>query len=107
MTILQWICRGYRSKYRDVRCLIFNQTPTIMCLQESTLGANILRLTRGYTIDCYSPTRNQIAGDGLVTFIREDVLAMKQTPNTVVVVSTTPLVSLGQAPLPLPSLFLS
>ena len=83
MTILQWNCRGYRSNYGDLRNLLQIFNPTIVCLQESMLGTCSPRPPGGYSLHCYSPTGNPVAGDGLVTLIRDDVPASKLALNTV------------------------
>ena len=77
-SIIQWNCQGYRSKYSDLRRILFLKHPAVMVLQETMLTDQIVpRPPNGYSIYCdYS---NPLPGKGLATLIRNDIPHMKHT----------------------------
>ena len=69
--IIQWNCQGYRSKYEDLKHLLYLKNPAVLLLQETMLGNHDLRPPRGYSIYC--DYNNPIPGNGLATLIRNDI----------------------------------
>ena len=82
MIIIQWNCRGYRSKYGDIISLIREKNPVIFCIQESMMGQIVPCAPRGYSLESYSLTGNPIAGDGVITLIMQGTPYMRITLNT-------------------------
>ena len=39
--ILQWNCRGLKSKRNDIDILIAKYSPAVICLQETLLPSNV------------------------------------------------------------------
>ncbi|KAG1679878.1 RNA-directed DNA polymerase from mobile element jockey [Nymphon striatum] len=48
--IIQWNCRGYRSKYDEICRLLNDHNPTAMCLQETRLNDTFNTTIRRYSI---------------------------------------------------------
>lgn len=47
--IIQWTCRGIKSKYEEVKRIITDFSPLVMCVQETHLNRNDTYNLRGYT----------------------------------------------------------
>ena len=69
--IIQWNCQGYRSKYTDLKRILYLKHPAICLLQETMLGDQIPRSPSGYQL--YTDFNNPTPGNGLATLIRKDV----------------------------------
>ncbi|MBJ5510282.1 endonuclease/exonuclease/phosphatase family protein, partial [Salmonella enterica subsp. enterica serovar Meleagridis] len=50
VSILQWNCRGLRSRFDDVRHLLSSFSPVCLCLQETKLRAADVLSLRRYSI---------------------------------------------------------
>jgi len=35
--VLQWNCRGLKPNYEEIKCLLFDHNPYVICLQETLL----------------------------------------------------------------------
>jgi len=70
--LIQWNCRGFRSNYEDILLLTKEHQPLCICLQETMLGATIVRAPKGYTITCNN-SLGPVPGEGLAIMIRNDV----------------------------------
>ena len=56
MAIIYWNCRGYRSKFEEVKVLInYHKSPACIFLQETYHGISIPHPPKGYTIECADP----------------------------------------------------
>ena len=69
--IIQWNCQGYRSKYEDLKLIIYQENPAAVLLQETMLSNHNFRPPSGYSIYC--DYNNPLPGNGLATLIRNDV----------------------------------
>ena len=73
--ILQWNCRGYRSKYEDLCNILSSMLPSIVLLQETMLNQSPSRPPRGYNI--YTEFNSPTPGKGLAVLVRTDTPHMK------------------------------
>ena len=72
MTLIQWNCCGYRTRYGDLRNIIHQYQPVCILLQETMLGVTTPTPPQGYSIETYSPSVNPIPGTGLAMLVRRD-----------------------------------
>ena len=52
--VLQWNCRGLKPNYEEIKCLLFDHNPYVICLQETLLKDSDKNLFKGY--DMYNKT---------------------------------------------------
>jgi len=71
--IIQWNCRGYRSRYEEIREIIKENKPACICLQETMMGNETPVSPRGYNMEAFSPVDNPVPGSGIATLIRNDI----------------------------------
>ena len=77
MSILYWNCRGYMSNFEDLKILLLNHNPNIVCLQETFHGNNIPYPPRRYSILSAAPVVDYPQGvrppRGVLTLIHTSV----------------------------------
>lgn len=78
--LIQWNCRGYRSRYEDLCRILSTHNPAIVLLQETMLDKDPHRPPKGYNIYC--DFNEPIPGKGLGSLIRKDISHMKIDLNT-------------------------
>ena len=78
--ILQWNCRGYRSRYEDICNILSSLQPSIVLLQETMLNESPSRPPKGYNI--YTEFNSPTPGKGLAILIRRDTPHMKISIQT-------------------------
>ena len=82
MSFIHWNCRGYRSRYADITCILRSCNPSCLCLQESMLGLFTPQRPRGYSLYTHSAGLDAVPGDGLVTLVHDSVPHIPLQPNT-------------------------
>lgn len=70
--IIQWNCRGYRTRYGDIRHLLQQHQPISALLQETMLGSITPTPPQNYSIETFSPSDDPIPGSGLAIVVRKD-----------------------------------
>lgn len=80
--VLQWNCRGYRSNYADLVCLIRDHSPKCIAIQETQLGNHTPRPPQGYDIVCFSPTVDPAPGNGLAILLHNSIPHINHPINT-------------------------
>lgn len=83
MSVIQWNCRGYKSRYGDITRILRQSNPACLCIQESMLGLRTPTSPRGYCTYYYSVRPDPAPGDGLVTLIHNSV------PHSHIALNTT------------------
>ena len=77
MSILYWNCRGYTSNFEDLKILLLNHNPNIVCLQETFHGNNQPYPPRQYSIISADPVVNYAQGTrpsrGVLTLIHRSI----------------------------------
>ena len=79
--IIQWNCRGFRGNYEDVRTLIKDFNPAVICLQETMHGDTVPCIPRGYRSFLGAP-ETPVLGCGAITLVRNDHAAYQMNVNT-------------------------
>ena len=82
VALLQWNCRGYKSNYEDLLCLIHEYSPACILLQETMLGNKSPLPPSMYDMYTFSRTGNAVPGDGLATLIKTGIPFQKININT-------------------------
>jgi len=77
MSILYWNCRGYAANFEDLKILLLNHHPNIVCLQETFHGNNIPFPPRRYSIISAKPVVDYPQGvrpsRGAITLIHTSI----------------------------------
>lgn len=68
-TIVQWNCNGYYSKLTDLKLLLHQYQPKVLCLQETHLAPKNNPILTNYTQYRYDHIEGQRASGGVATFI--------------------------------------
>ena len=71
--ILQWNCRGIRSKIEELRVLINSSSAKVICLQETKLGEEDLFLGHSYKFYKSIPPPGNRAKGGCGIIVQSDV----------------------------------
>ena len=77
MNVLYWNCRGYRSSFEDLKVLLYNHKPSVVCLQETFHGNATPFPPSRYSIFSANPVVQYADGvrpsRGLLTLIHNTV----------------------------------
>ncbi|MBJ5603890.1 endonuclease/exonuclease/phosphatase family protein [Salmonella enterica subsp. enterica serovar Albany] len=73
VSILQWNCRGLRSRFDDVRHLLSSFSPVCLCLQETKLRAADVLSLRRYSIFRHDHFHPGIACGGVAIIVPHHV----------------------------------
>lgn len=80
VTILQWNINGIRHHFHELKLLISNQDPTLICLQETHLRPQMRFNIRGFNCHRYDDTAaDQRAKGGVAIFTKENLHAVPVT----------------------------
>lgn len=80
--LIQWNCRGYRSRYLDIQNILQQHQPVCLFLQETMLGNHTPNPLPNYNIEVFAPTPQPTPGKGLAILIRKDSGCNRLTLNT-------------------------
>ena len=71
--ILQWNCRGLRSRAENLKVLFRDHNPSVVCLQETKLGDNIYNPGLNYSIHKSPPPIGDRAKGGTAIIVNKKV----------------------------------
>ena len=73
MSILQWNCRGYAANFEELKILLLQHNPDVVCLQETFHGPNTPSPPRRYNTIAAEPVTEYVQGTrpsrGVITLI--------------------------------------
>ena len=81
--ILQWNCRGIRTRAEELKAIIRDLNPGIVCLQETKLGEETYNPGMNYSIFNSPPPVSAIAKGGAA------IIAHKSIPHSEVNLNTS------------------
>ena len=71
--ILQWNCKGLRTRSEDLKILMNNHNPGIVCLQETMLGNVTFNPGLNYDIFSMNPTDGDRAHGGVAIIVNKSL----------------------------------
>ena len=86
MSVMYWNCRGYSGNFEEIKILLLENNPDVICLQETFHGTNIPYPPRRYNIMTATPIIEYPEGTrpsrGVITLIRNSIPFINVELNT-------------------------
>ena len=70
---MQWNCKGLRTRAEDLKMLMHDHNPGIICLQETKLGNSIYNPGLNYNMYHKSPRNGDRAHGGVAIIINKSI----------------------------------
>ena len=71
--IIQWNCRGIQSRYEELKALINEENPKIICLQEVQLKVNTFKLGNTYKKHTHTALGANRAKGGVMVAVKTNI----------------------------------